>query len=179
MSTADRSIAITINAQKSAQRIAKEFNLQSSRVLNILSQCAGASDFGALKSKQKDTSQAKQKETYGLVKFTCVHSGWETPHTAVFKSCKPNDLDALEKAAIDFVLCFYDSPGNFEIEDADLDESENTNDAIAKRAYEKRLEELNNDGSFWCAGGEVLTRGVIFREITKEQFDAVQLSKTL
>jgi len=173
MSSTDRSIAITISAQESAKRIAKEYNLQSSRVLNSLSQCAGFDDFGALKANQT-TAKKKAEGTYAIVRFTCINGGFESNHILALASKKPNDLEDLEKKATELVLCFYDNFQDLEIED-----EEKQGETKLLSAYEKRRKELEEDGAFWCAGGEILTTKVFFREVTKEQYDAVNITKSL
>lgn len=182
MSSTDRSIAITISAQESAKRIAKEYNLQSSRVLNSLSQCAGFDDFGALKANQT-TAKKKAEGTYAIVRFTCINGGFESNHILALASKKPNDLEDLEKKATELVLCFYDDFEDLEIEDEENEESDliSVKEGDPKRlsAYAKRRKELEEDGAFWCAGGEILTTKVFFREVTKEQYDAVNITKSL
>ncbi|MBQ68856.1 hypothetical protein CL689_02220 [Candidatus Saccharibacteria bacterium] len=173
MPSAERSIAITISAQESAKRIAKEYNLQSSRVLNSLSQCAGFDDFGALKANQPPAKK-KTEGTYAIVRFTCINGGFESNHILALASKKPNDLEDLEKKATELVLCFYDNFQDLEIED-----EEKQGETKLLSAYEKRRKELEEDGAFWCAGGEILTTKVFFREVTKEQYDAVNITKSL
>lgn len=160
MSQAKRSIKFEINAQETACALAKQYNLSSNQVLDSLSKAAGYESFGAAKSKlssllDKDKeADSSPKMSYGLVRFTVVSGDFEHDHWQVFGSNK--GIEQIEQRAISYALNFYDE----------------------EQTEQKRRAEFERDGSFYCVGGDMFIKRVIFREITQDQYEsALSLKK--
>ncbi len=170
MSQASRGITIEINAQEAASALAKQFGLKSSVVLNALVKRAGYDDFGALKAAKSQSTAPVG--TYAVVKFTVVNGNFTSEHASVFFSEKKGDLASLEEQARKYAVFFYDDPMT-------LEETDEANGDEPGTAYQKRLTELDLDGSFWCNGDELIIKNVHFREITKQQYEAFELARSL